>query len=226
MDQRERVEDREEALRTAMDGRQAMMWTALPGLVVSYDPAQQTCQVKPTIQAQYRAPDGSSRFVSMPLLLDCPVVFPSGGDVVMTFPIATGDDCLVVFASRCIDSWWQSGTIQPPAEFRMHDLSDGFVFVGPRSLPKALENVSTTTAQIRSKDGTTYVELDPAGQIVTIKAPGGIVLDGPVRAKSTLQVDGNATFSGASVTHGGKNIGKTHTHGGVTTGTGSTGAPN
>lgn len=223
MDQRERVEDHEEALRTALDGRQATIWTGLPGIIVSFDADEQTAVVSPAIRALYRGPDGASRYVKMPLLLDCPVVFPSGGDVVLTFPIRTGDDCYVSFASRCIDSWWQSGSIQPPAEFRMHDLSDGFVFVGPRSLPKALQNVSTTTAQLRSKDGSTYVELDPAGQIVTIKAPGGIVLDGPVHAKSTVVVDGNATFSGGSVQHAGKEIGKTHTHGGVQAGAGNTG---
>jgi hypothetical protein len=212
MDQRERANDREEAFRAFLDGRQAAIWTALPALVVSYDAERQTIEAKPTIEAQYRGPDGATRFVSMPVLLDCPVVWQSGGEAVLTFPIATGDDCLIVFASRCIDAWWQSGSIQPPAEFRMHDLSDGFAFVGPRALPKALQNVSTTTAQLRSKDGTTYVELDPVGQIVTVKAPGGIVLDGPVHAKSTVLVDGNATFNGGSVQHAGKEIGKTHTH--------------
>ncbi len=226
MDQRERAEDREEALRAAMDGRQATIWTGLPGLVISYDADRQTCVVSPAIRALYRAPDGSSRYVKMPLLLDCPVIFPAGGNVVLTMPIQTGDECYIHFAARCIDSWWQSGAIQPPAEFRMHDLSDGFVEVGPRSLPRALQNVSTTTAQLRSKTGETYVELDPDGQIVTIKAPGGIVLDGPVHIKNTLLVDGNVNFAGASVIHGGKNVGKTHTHSGVQAGGASTGVVN
>jgi hypothetical protein len=85
----------------------------------------------------------------------------------------------VVFASRCIDGWWQSGGVQPPAEFRMHDLSDGFAIPG-RARSRASSNVSTTTAQLRSDDGLAYVELDPAGHVVKIKAPGGIVLDGDV----------------------------------------------
>ncbi|MGC8050122.1 Gp138 family membrane-puncturing spike protein, partial [Salmonella enterica] len=77
----------------------------------------------------------------------------------MTFPVAQGDECLVVFASRCIDSWWQSGGIQEQAELRMHDLSDGFAILGFRSQPRALSNISTTSAQLRSDDGATFIDL-------------------------------------------------------------------
>jgi hypothetical protein len=46
-------------------------------------------------------------------------------------------------------------------EFRMHDLSDGFAFVGPRSTPRVLSGVSTTATQLRSDDGATMVEVSP-----------------------------------------------------------------
>ena len=64
-----------------------------------------------------------------------PVVFPGGGGFALTFPVAAGDECLVVFASRCIDAWWQSGGVGEPMEPRMHDLSDGFALIGVRSQP-------------------------------------------------------------------------------------------
>lgn len=223
MDQRERVEDPEEALRTAMDGRQATLWTSLPAIVVSYDAEKQTAVVSPAVRALYRDPNGNSQYIKMPLLADCPVYFPSGGNVVITFPIDTGDDCLVVFSSRCIDGWWQSGSIQPPPEFRMHDLSDGFVFVGPRSLPKALQNVSTTTAQLRSKSGSTIIELDPEADQVTITAPGGVEINANVTINGTLHVTGTIT-SDTDVEADGISL-KTHLHSGVTTGGGNTGAP-
>jgi hypothetical protein len=230
MDQRERANDHDEVLLSAMDGLQARLWTALPAFVTRYDADEQVVDLKPTIEAQVRRPDGSVHFVSMPLLLDCPVQFPSGGRVTLTFPIAVGDECLVVFASRCIDAWWQSGSVQPPAEFRMHDLSDGFAIPGFRSLPKALENVSTTTAQLRSEDGSTFVELDPDGQVVTVTAPGGIVLDGNVHITGTTTADQDVNVTGTitasvDVVGGGKHL-KTHTHGGVTAGGANTGAPN
>ena len=68
----------------------------------------------------------------------------------MTFPIKTGDECLVVFACRAIDVWWQSGGVQPPAETRMHDLSDGFVI--PVGVRLNASGVSTSRLEIRSDE--------------------------------------------------------------------------
>ena len=31
---------------------------------------------------------------------------------------------------RCIDSWFANGSIEPPDDYRQHDLSDAFAFVG------------------------------------------------------------------------------------------------
>lgn len=63
-------------------------------------------------------------------------------------------------------------------------------------------------------------------QQATVSAAGGVTLDTPdTHCTGNLTVDGNAAFNGGSVTHGGTNIGKSHTHGGVQTGSGTTGAP-
>jgi hypothetical protein len=64
-----------------------------------------------------------------------------------------------VFSSRCIDAWWQSGGVQEAMEARMNDLSDGFAFVGVRSQVRLLPSVSTSTTQLRSDDGTAYVQV-------------------------------------------------------------------
>lgn len=193
MDQRERADDGEEALRAALDGRQATMWTALPGVIESFDPAAMTAVVQPAIQGRVSKPDGSVQLVNLPLLLDCPVVFPSGGGATLTFPVKKGDECLVVFTSRCMDGWWQNSGVQAPLEARMHDLSDGMVLVGPRSKPKALGSPSTTKAQLRSDTGETFVELDPAGQTVNITAPGGSTIHANVTINGTLHVTGKIT---------------------------------
>jgi hypothetical protein len=50
----------------------------------------------------------------------------------------------------------------------MHDLSDGFAILGFRSLPRMLSNVSTTSTQLRSDDGSTYV--DVAENVITVNA--------------------------------------------------------
>lgn len=165
-----------------MLGLQADIWTALPGVVVSFDPANQTCVVQPLIQGMVQAPDGSFSWVTLPLLLDCPVFFPSGGGVSLTFPISAGDECLVVFASRCIDQWWQSGEVSVQAELRMHDLSDGFVFPGIASKPAVFGNISTTHAQLRNAAGTVKVSVDTAGNLelaaTTININGQLIING------------------------------------------------
>lgn len=160
MDPRERFNDSEESVRTAIEGLLAGVWTALPGIVVSFDPVAMTCEVQPAIKPKYRQQDGTLTDLTITVLTDCPVIFPAGGGYSLTFPVAHGDECLVVFSSRCIDAWWQQGGIQPQAELRMHDLSDGFAIMGIRSQPRVLDGgVSTTSAQLRTDDGTSYLEL-------------------------------------------------------------------
>lgn len=155
------------------------MHTTLPGIIESFDAAAMTAVVQPALKFQVRNEAGIWNWVTLPLLLDCPVHFPSGGGFTLTFPLAAGDEVLVHLAERCIDAWWQSGGVQPQAEFRMHDLSDGFVIPKVWSKPRALSGVSTTTTQLRSDDGSTYVEV-AGGQIVNVVAPTKIVLETPL----------------------------------------------
>lgn len=195
MDQRERTGDPNEGVRAALDGRQTTIWTAMPGIIQSFDAVNMTCVVQPTVQGRNTTPKGVTSLVNMPLCLDCPVVFPGGGGVTLTFPVAAGNECLLIFASRGIDYWWQNGGIQPPAEARMHDLSDGFALVGVRSQPRKLAGVSTSHAQLRSDDGNTYVDLDPTGSAVKIKA-ATITLDGNVTVTGTSHLEGKITGDG------------------------------
>lgn len=159
MDPRERNVDQAEVFQMAMDGRQAEMWTALPAIVVSFDPAKRTVSVQSALKMQMRDESGTVSWVSMPLMTDCPVFFAGAGGWVLTFPIKQGDEGLLLFGSRCIDAWWQNGGVQQQLEFRMHDLSDGFFLPGIKSVPNVEPSISTTAAQLRSADGHTYVEV-------------------------------------------------------------------
>src|SRR5260363_73502 len=72
--------------------------------------------VRPAIQGVVRRLDRETatvrtEAVELPLLGDVPVFFPRGGGCTLTFPVQKGDECVVVFASRCIDGWWQSGGV-------------------------------------------------------------------------------------------------------------------
>jgi hypothetical protein len=237
MDRRERIENLNEMLLVALQGWQADIWTALPGIVQSFDPVKQTCEVQPAIRFKITDPalqtyqsstmvmDPSGQFAweQMPKLLDCPVVFPGGGGVTLTFPIKPGDEVLVVIASRCIDSWWQQGGIQNQNLMRMHDLSDGFVIPQPRS-QKRVFTVSTDAAQLRTDDGSVAVELNPTTKGVKVTTTGdaevtatNIKLTGSVKITGALEVTGGATIGGI--------VFGTHRHTGVQTGGGVSGGP-
>lgn len=165
MDREQLLNDQEEATRLFLEGDRVGLWTALPGIVKSVDFTQMTCEVQPAIQAVVVDQNGNPSAVNLPLLIHCPIVFPSGGGFTVSFPIAAGDEVLVVFASRCIDAWWYSGGIQQAMEARMHDLSDGFVIPGPRSLPNVPGSVSASNLQIRNQAGTQVISLNADGKL-------------------------------------------------------------
>lgn len=224
------------------------MRVSIPGIIQSFDPDAVTAVIQPAIKGVERDASGAEVSVNLPLLVDVPVVFPRGGGCTLTFPVKEGDECLVIFADRCIDFWWQSGGIQEPVDGRMHDLSDAFCIVGPQSQAKKIGGISTTAAQLRTDDGAAFIEL-AAGHDVTVKTPGKltasadggteitspeIILNGNVTINGNLSQGmgdsgGTATIHGPvtvtnDVTAGGKSL-MTHTHGGVEHGNDSTGEP-
>lgn len=135
---------------------------SMPGIVQSFDPDTVTVVVQPAIKGYEPDSNGINQSTTLPLLVDVPVVFPRGGGCTLTFPVKAGDECLVVFADRCIDFWWQNGGVQEPVDDRMHDLSDAFCIVGPQSQAQKISGISTSAAQLRTDDGAAFVEVAQA----------------------------------------------------------------
>lgn len=232
-DRRELTDDLGILLRAAQQGWQANIWTALPAIVTSYDRTKQTCECLPTIQLRQNV-GGVISWLDFPPLVDVPVVFPGGGGYILTFPIAEGDEVLVVFASRCIDAWFASGNkSNRQNELRMHDPSDGFAIPGPRSIPNVLPDLSTTEVQLRSNDGTAEVTIG-AGSHVKVR---GINVDVTATVQAsitapTINLNGNVIVSGLLTADDLKTTGtngvhsyNVHQHGGVTNGGSSTSPP-
>lgn len=237
----ELLNDEQEALRVAMDGRLSSVWTTLPALVVSVNWDAMTCEVQPAIQGIIEDENGVTKNVNLPMLVDVPITFPSAGGFILTLPLKAGDEVLVCIAARCIDSWWQSGEIGIPVESRMHDLSDGFAIPGPRSQKTKISNISETAAQLRNDEGDTYLEISADGKIklvatteVIVEAPLVSVDSADIQLKGNTTVTGNLTVTGNVVapnvtgTVGVVSAGKpfnTHVHSGVDTGPSNTGVP-
>lgn len=244
------IQDANQEQQQALTGLQARLWTAIPGIVQSFDPVAMTCEIQPAVQGKRREEDGSIALVNLPMLLDCPVIFPHAGDCSLTFPVRQGDECLVLFSCRAIDLWWQQGGVQPPVEVRMHDLSDGFALVGIYSQPNVIPNVSTNAVQLRSDDGQAFMEINPTSHNITISTPADVSVSCKdlsiscqkmiVNASSEFTVNApqinlngqisgggsggaNASFTG-DVIASGISL-KTHVHGGVQSGGSTTSTP-
>lgn len=199
----------EEATLVAMEGMRAALWTALPGTVAAVRREGGAClvDVRPGVQARLAPRGEAPRWADLPLLPALPVLWQGGGGATFTFPVAPGDECLVVFACRDTAGWFAQGGAAPAPSRRMHDLSDGFAIVGLRSRPRGLPDLSATEAQLRADDGASLIGLTPGTGAVRIVAPGGVAI------------------TGGALTHNGVNIGATHRHGGVQPGGSNTGVP-
>ena len=148
-------------MQAASEAAGAGLRVCVPGIVEAWNEEEQTVSVQPAIMERVSF-GGAAQEMNIPLLVDVPVVFPRAGGYTLAFVPQKGDECLVVFADMCIDSWWQSGGIRTQADSRRHDLSDGFAILGPWSqvrkprLPKEgcrLQN-DEGTAGVALKDGT------------------------------------------------------------------------
>lgn len=163
---------------------------AMPAIVVSFDPGGPTAgpggtpkaptvSVQPSVQ-EVILENGVENIKTIDILDDVPVSIYGGGGFSFTLPIKPGDECLVVFADMAFDHWFESGGIQkqPDGKLYRHDIGDAIAIFGLKSSPNALANYSTSSAQLRSDDGTVIIDIAETGitvtaPAVTVEATGG-----------------------------------------------------
>jgi hypothetical protein len=194
-----------EALRRVLDARLTDLHTALPGRVRAYDVTTQTADVEPMIKRG--VPTGGEEdevtLETLPVLPSVPVLFPSGGQCFVTFPLAVGDPVLLVFCERDTAHYRGTGAVADPGVPTMHGLSGAVAIpcaFGPRSA--ALSGVSSTDLVLGRVNGLANIAIKSA----TVEVGGATdsaALASRVKALETHYL--------------------AHTHGGVTTGAGSTG---
>lgn len=170
----------------------------------------------PTIKRAVTDPlTGAVSYEDHPVLPDIPIHYAGGGGVTATHPVKKDDEGIVVFASRPLDSWHQSGGTQPPVDNRMHHLGDGMYVPGVRSTPRKLPQVGPDSHQIRSDDKKHVAELHPeTGAHVKSAdpstAPASDSFDPFTQATKffehmvhpTSGIAGNATDGGTTHSHG------------------------
>jgi hypothetical protein len=160
---------------------------------------------------------------ALPLLQQIPLAAYCGGGWNLTFPVAPGDEVLVVFSDTCIDAWFQNGApldpsnplgikTQWPVSPRRHNLADGICAVMLRSGPRGLQDFSTTDMELRNDAGTVKISLSPNGDI-SITSPNGTVTVNAQNADVKARLE--ASVIAPTVTLGSESMARAfllHTH--------------
>lgn len=159
----QRVDSESEFYTQMLEGYGNKIRFSMPGIITAFNPFEQTVTVQPALREQVRNLDGTSKWVSIPQLLDVPIVLPRGGGFIITVPIKPGDECLIIFGDMCIDAWFSSGGVQNQIEQRRHDLSDAFAILGTWSQPNRISDYNTNSMQLRNESGTQGITISNTG---------------------------------------------------------------
>lgn len=143
-----------DVVRVALDAKAADLRVSMPGEIVSFDDATQLAEVRPLLRESHEGEDGAEITEELPVIPNVPVHMYGAGDLVLTFPVAAGDPCLLVFTDRSLDLWLERGSVVDPIDVRRHDLTDAVALVGVRAKPAALSGFDTDAAALRHTDGT------------------------------------------------------------------------
>jgi len=162
--------------------------TSMPGIVQSFDAELQTASIQPAVRRVFITREGTDEILApsdLPILINVPVQFPRGGGFSLTFPVKKGDECLIVFAERALDSWHKFGGLQDPNAKRFHSLSDATAFVGLSSLPNKVPNYDPVNTQIKKDDGTAVISINEDSTI-------SITADSDITATSQANIKADA----------------------------------
>lgn len=209
----------------AIDSRMKDLHTSLPGIIESFDPETQLASIQPAIKRIFITTESETEILvptDIPVLINVPVCFPRGGGFSLTFPVAKGDECLLVFCERSIDNWHQFGGIKEPIARRFHSFSDAVAYVGLSSLGNKIPNYNSSDIELKKDDGTSQLTIAADGTMtlkantkVTVNAPDA-EFTGNVLVQGNLEVTGETTLSD-TVTSNSKDISDTHKHEGSPT---------
>ncbi len=169
------------------------------GKIVSFNATQKTAQVQ--ILFKMTLPDGTVS--SYDPIVDVPVFTLQGGGGSIQFPVAAGDQCIVLFSDRRLDEWFRNGAEAVPGDGRMHDLSDGIALVGLNALNSSLP-VYPTNKVLLLYDGS-RVEINSTGLKLVSTGTAEIDLDMLIGIKNgttsllTLMTNFITTLEGLTV---------------------------
>lgn len=106
-----------------------------PGTIVSYDAEKQVATVQPALKILVLDRDaGTEEWKTPRPVKNVPIVFPSGGEHIVTWPLAAGDPVTLLFCDRDMGTWRNAGgTVNQPQSKSRFSPQDLFAIPGGRS---------------------------------------------------------------------------------------------
>lgn len=141
------------------------LFTSLPASIekVHTQDGIKYVDVKPSIRKAYV--DGVT-FASN-VIYNVPVVFPSGGGGILSFPLEVGDTVLLVFAQRDITNFLEGdGSEVSPETLRTHDINDAIAIPGLYPFSKNL-SPNDKDVELKYNDSTILLKQDGGVEVTT-----------------------------------------------------------
>ena len=204
--------------------------TSFPGIIESFDEATQTAAVQPALKATM----GNGDTVTLPKLIDVPLLFPRAGGFSITFPVKAGDEVLITCCDRDFSAWLQLGGPQLPDSKKLHAMDSAVGVLGLYNQTNVLEDFDTSGMVLRSDDDATKITIED-GKITVDAATLAVNVPtstwtGDITHLGNTTHTGNVVQLGNFTQTGGMMMSNTiivseHVHTGVTAGGALTGQP-
>jgi len=184
----------------------------LPAEVVSYDENSNRVTIRPLVMIG--TTDGLK--VPKPILVNIPVFRFGGSGFYMRFKLVAGDKGWIKATDRDMSLVIQRGWQQDwPNTVRLHSFSDGVFF------PDVVKDWQSSDAEfaIMSDSGTSF---EMSSDEIKLKCGSSELI---INSSGVTINAANVSINAATMDNNGTNIGSNHRHGGVETGSGTSGTP-
>lgn len=190
------------------------VYTSLPAVVVSNTDfeSKQTIDVQPLIGRLWDDKD----YEDPPTIFKVPVIFPSAGGGILSFPIQIGDTVMLMFSQRDIENFQSSdGRLpQKPKTPRDHALTDAIAIAGLttntnhlRPNPKDVELKWTVAGETQSRitlRENNDIDIATTGNLIaTVDGDTTVNSTGKITLQSQDDIDiiagGNVNITGTAI---------------------------
>ena len=114
----------------------------LPARIVEIDYKTRKVSVQPSIKKKKRDGDNDAKGLQdMAIIQSIPLIVPASKLAIISIPAKVGDEVLVAFFERSVDTYLFSDGATPvdPKDYRRHDYNDAVAIVGLNTFQNALE---------------------------------------------------------------------------------------